>query len=118
MNNHTNKKNCVPLLKVLKTLKGPDLKEILLHLDDTSTNVICECVYNVLHTDLKLSSQKKNGLKKFIKSKCSIHRLKKISTKNVPISKRRKYLSQEGTGLPLLLGTAIPFLIDLIFGKK
>jgi hypothetical protein len=47
-----------------------------------------------------------------------VHRLNKISKKSHPISKRRKALQQEGKGLPLLLASAIPFLIDLFTGKN
>jgi len=57
-------------------------------------------------------------LKKFIKSNCSLHRLEKISKKSLPVTQRRKALKQEGKGLPLLLGAAIPFLMDLFMGRK
>jgi hypothetical protein len=111
------KKN-LSLLKVLSKLKASDLSEIVLHLDDETTNTLCETIYNVLHTDLQFSSQKKAHLKRFIKSNCSVHRLKKISCKRVPLFKRKKCLSMEGRGLGLILASAIPFLTDLIFGKK
>jgi hypothetical protein len=99
-------------------MKPEDLNIILDVLPDDATEIICECVYNVLHTDIKLSAKKKSHLKKFIKSNCSIHRLEKISKKSNPISKRKKALKQEGKGLPMLLAAAIPFLIDLFTGKK
>jgi len=83
-----------------------------------TSNNICECVYNVIHTDLNLPKQKKNKLKNFIKANCSIHRINKIASKKENLFKRRKALKQEGKGLPMILATAIPFLIDLITGRK
>jgi hypothetical protein len=108
----------LPLIKVLSSMKPEDLQVILDVLPDDATEIICECVYNVLNTDIKLSPKKKSHLRKFIKSNCSVHRLAKISKKSHPISKRRKALKQEGKGLPLLLGAAIPFLMDLFMGRK
>jgi hypothetical protein len=99
-------------------MKPEDLKTILNVLPDDATEIICECVYNVLNTDIKLTPKKKSHLRKFIKSNCNVHRLNKISKKSHPISKRRKALQQEGKGLPLLLASAIPFLIDLFTGKN
>jgi hypothetical protein len=108
----------LPLIRVLSSMKPEDLQVILDVLPDDATEIICECVYNVLNTDIKLSPKKKSHLRKFIKSNCSVHRLAKISKKSHPISKRRKALKQEGKGLPLLLGAAIPFLMDLFMGRK
>lgn len=111
-------KKYLPLLKIISKLKGPEVSELMAHLDDNSINVICESCYNILYNDLHLSKQKKGQLKRFIRANCSVHRLKKISTRKVPISKRRRCLQQEGKGLPLLLASVIPFITDLIFGKK
>jgi hypothetical protein len=108
----------LPLIKVLSKLKAEDITPLLDVLPNEATEIICECVYNVLHTDLKLSAKKKSHLKKFIKANCNAHRLEKIAKKSVAISKRKKALKQEGKGLPLLLGAAIPFLMDLFMGKK
>jgi hypothetical protein len=111
-------KKYLPLLRLIKKLKGPEISELIMHLDDNSIDHLCEACYNLLYNDMNLTKQKKTRLKRYIKSNCSIHRLKQISTKNVPISKRRRCLSQEGKGLPLLLASVIPFITDLIFGKK
>ena len=108
----------IPLINVLSKMKPEDFKTILDVLPDEATEIICECVFNVLNTDMKLTPKKKSHLRKFIKSNCSIHRLSKISKKAIPINKRKKALKQEGKGLPLILGAAIPFLMDLFMGKK
>jgi|688.fasta_scaffold07282_18 putative N-acetylmannosamine-6-phosphate epimerase len=113
-----NKKKYLPLLNILKRLKPKDVSDIMEFLTDDAIDNICECVYNVIHTDINLPSRKKAKLRNFIKSNCSIHRINKITSKKEALFKRRKALSQEGKGLPLLLGAAIPFLTDLIFGRK
>jgi hypothetical protein len=48
----------LPLIKVLSSMKPEDLQVILDVLPDDATEIICECVYNVLNTDIKLSPKK------------------------------------------------------------
>jgi len=115
--NHKENKKYLPLLKVLRKLNAEDVTSVMDFLTDDAIDNICECVYNILNTDLKLSPKKKSHLKKFIKTNCSIHRLHKISKKTIPVSKRRKALRQEGRGLPLILASVIPFLTSLFTGK-
>jgi ribosomal protein S8 len=112
------KKKYIPLLNVVKKLKPQELSDIMDFLNDDAIDNICECVYNVIHTDLNLPNKKKTKLRNFIKSNCSIHRINKISSKKETLFKRRKALKQEGKGLGMILATAIPFLIDLIAGRK
>lgn len=112
------RKTQLDLIKSLSKLKEKDVQCLLSHISDDAIDCLCECVFNVLNTDLKLSSKKKNSLKKLIKTNCSTHRLKQISNKKNPISKRRRALKMEGKGLPFLLSAAIPFLTNLIFGAK
>ena len=77
----------------------------------------CECVYNVIHTDLSLSPSVKKKLRSHLKNKCSGKNLKIITQKKTPVSKRRKALSQEGNGIGLILGTVIPYLAKLIYDR-
>jgi hypothetical protein len=112
------KKQHLNLIKSLSKTKKQHLPHIIEHLSDNSIDKLCECLYNVIYSDLKLSKGKKNQIKKCLKNECSITRLKKITNKKVPLSKRRLALSMEGRGLGLLLSAAIPFLTNLIFGKK
>jgi hypothetical protein len=76
-----NRKKYIPLLNVLKKLKPAEISGIIDFLNDDAVDNICECVYNVIHTDLNLPKQKKNKLKNFIKANCSIHRINKIASK-------------------------------------
>ena len=111
------KKEFLPLLEVLRKLKSDDVPKIMDHLHDRCINHICECYYNVIHTDLKMSAKKRNKLRNHIKTNCKMHRLKTICSKSTPVFKRRKALKQEGKGLPLILSAAIPFLASLLFKK-
>ena len=111
------KKKYLPLLNVLRKLDAKDVSNVMDFLTDDAIDHVCECVYNVLHTDLSLSRPKKTRLKNFIKSNCSVHRLKKISKKTLPVSKRRKALKQEGKGLGMILASVIPFLANLFTPK-
>jgi hypothetical protein len=52
----------LPLIRVLSKLKSEDITPLLDILPDEATEIICECVYNVLHTDIKLSSKKRNHI--------------------------------------------------------
>ena len=110
-------KHSLSLLEVLQKMKPYDVPKVVDHLNDESIDSICECVYNIIHTNLNLPARKRAQLKKHIKSNCSIPRLKKICNKGTPLCKRRKALQQEGKGLPFLLAAAIPFLTSLFAVK-
>lgn len=93
-------------------IKIPDnlRRHIIKHLDDDGINSICECIYNVIFTDLKLSKKKKNLLRKHIKK---FPKIKQLTNANVSVSKRRKALAQYGSGLPLILSAVLPILTSL-----
>lgn len=104
--------------KVLQKLKPDLLKDVIQHLDDNSVDALCECVYNVIYSDMSMSQKTKKMLRKKLKKNCSLQNLKKISSKKVSVSKRRQALSQEGTGIGLILATVVPWLANLIFNRK
>jgi len=106
------KKN-LPLYVSLKKLSKETLKHVIEHLDNNSIDAICECVYNILYTNLNLSKKKKKTLKKKLHQHCCIKTLKKISNANVSVSKRRKALMQEGEGIGLILSAIVPLLTRL-----
>lgn len=112
------KKSFLPLLKVMKKLGGDEINSLLEHLNDESIDNVCECVYNVVNTDLKLSKAKRLKLKNHIKKNCRLANIKKISNRKIPIFKRRKALQMEGRGLPMLIASVVPFLISLFTRKK
>jgi len=104
-------------LKNIKKMSRLDFSKFINKADDDLINDLCECVFNVINTDLKFKKKKKTCLKQHIHKNCSKVRLKKIMNKKIPLSKRRAALKQEGRGLPFLLASAIPFLTSLFMGK-
>lgn len=110
-------KNFVHLLRVIKGLKKDEFETLIDYLNDKSIDHICECLYNVLNTDLKLKRSHVHKLKKHIKQNMNKKRLKLITNKKTSLLKKRQALKQEGRGLPLLLASVIPFLANLFMPK-
>jgi hypothetical protein len=110
-------KKKIELYKSLQKVKPDVLSEIIQHLDDNSVDDLCECVYNVIHTDLSLSPKVKQRLRKQLKTKCSNKNLRTIISKKIPVSKRRKALSQEGAGLGVILATVVPYIAKFLYDK-
>lgn len=110
------KKKYMELLSALKKISRTEREKIVPYLKDEAVEFICECFHNVIYTDLKLKNRKSLGKK--LKSSCSVHRLKVISSKNRSLSAKRKALKQEGAGLGLILSAAVPFLMNLFGGGK
>jgi hypothetical protein len=106
------------LYKALSKMKPDVLGDVLGHLSDNSVDDVCECVYNVIKTDLKLPSKTKKQLRRKLLQRCSQKNLSIITSKNVPVSKRKHALSQEGSGIGLILGTVVPLLAQLLFNRK
>lgn len=110
------KKKYLKLLQALKKMGDKDREKIVPYLKEDAVHFICECFHNVLYTDLDLKNKKK--LSKNLKTKCSVHRLKTISSSKRPLPTKLKALQQEGAGLGLILSAAIPFLMNLFGGNK
>jgi hypothetical protein len=106
------------LYKALSKTKHNILGDVLEHLSDTSTDDLCECVYNVIKTDLGLPAKTRKKLRQKLLQKCSKKNLDIITSKKIPVSKRKKALSQEGAGIGLILGTVVPLLAQLLFNRK
>ena len=110
-------RNFLPLLKLCQRLKPGEFESLVDHLSDKSIDNICECVFNVVNTDLKLPKRKCATLKRHIKTKCNVKRIKLIGNKKSSVSKRRSAIKQEGRGIPLILASVIPFLTSLFAPK-
>lgn len=102
----------------MKNMGSHDIKDVLDHLNDDSIDNLCECVFNVINTDIKLSRAKKQKLRSHIKKNCCVANIRKITNRKLPIFKRRKALQMEGRGLPMILASVVPFLISLFTRKK
>lgn len=110
-------RNFIPFLKLCQRLKANDFESLVDHLSDKSIDSICECVFNVVNTDLKLPRHKCTRLKRHIKTRCNVKRIKLIGNKKQSVSKRRSAIKQEGKGLGLILASVIPFLTSLFAPK-
>ena len=106
------------LYKSLSKIKPEVLKDVLNHLDDNAVDDVCECVYNVIHTDLNLPARVKKRLRQKLKTKCSRKNLAIITSKKNAVSKRKKALAQEGSGIGIILGTVLPLLAQWLFNRK
>jgi len=113
----TIKKDFIYFLRFTKSLKKGEFEHLIDYLSDNSIDHICECIFNLIHNDLKMSDNKLKKIKSHIKKNMNSKRLKMISDKKVPLLKRRKAIKQEGRGLPLLLASVIPFLANLFMPK-
>lgn len=106
-------KEILSLLKRIKKMSPEQFAVMIDSVTDKTIDDLCECIFNVINTDLGFSRKKKKCLKNHIHKNCSTSRLKNIATRKTPLSKRRKMLKQEGKGLPLLLGSLIPLITSL-----
>lgn len=111
-------KKYLSLLQLAKKLSADEFSILVDFIDDTSVNSVCECVFNVINTDLNLPNKTKKKLKQHINQKCNLKRIKMITNKRIPVLKRRRALKMEGKGLPLILASVIPTLISLFTRKK
>jgi len=110
-------KNFIPLLRVIKKLNKDEFETLIDYLNDRSIDHICECLFNVLNTDLRLKKSHVAKLKSHINKNMDKKRLKMITSKKTSLLKKRKLMKQEGRGLPLLLASVIPFLANLFMPK-
>ena len=99
------------LLKLLTSLRAKNRCKVLKLLDDNSVNFICECVFNVCFTDLKLSRNKRKKLKSKLKSQEKV--LRYLARKDNSVKNRRKKLVQSGGYIGTLLSIAIPVLTSI-----
>lgn len=106
-------KDKVQLFNALSKLNTENLTHILKHIDPKGVESVCECVFNTIYTDLRLSKKKRNHIKKLFGDKKALRNLKVITTKNKNSDKKRKALIQEGRGIGLILATVAPLLASL-----
>ena len=109
------RKKYLHLVKIVSKLNPEDRSQIIPYLKTDSVEFLCECVHNVLYTDIGIKN--KNKIKSKLKNQCSVHRLKTIASKSKSIDAKTKALRQEGKGIGLILSAALPFLMSL-FSRK
>jgi hypothetical protein len=100
----------------LKKLNTSELRHVIEHLNEDGVNAICECMYNIIHTDLGFTNKTKNRLRKHLKTHCKLRNLKTILRRNNDYRKRKRALIQEGGGLGVLFKFISPILTSLLSG--
>ena len=110
-----NRKKYLNLVKIVSKLKPEERSHIIPYLKTDSVEFLCECVHNVLYTDIGIKN--KNKIKQKLKNQCSVHRLKTIASKSKSVAAKTEALRQEGKGLGVILSAALPFLINLLTGR-
>ena len=111
--NKKNLRNKGKFLTLLAKFPKEHISHVIDHLDDNSIEMICECVYNAIYTDLSISKKKKKTLRKHLHKHCCMKNLKTITTPSITVSKKRRALKQEGTGLGFILSTIVPLITKL-----
>ncbi len=110
-------KDKINLFKALSTLNSENLTHILKHIDSKGVESVCECVFNTIYTDMRLSGRKRNNIKTVFKDRKARRNLHIITTKLKPSDKKKRALIQEGRGIGLILATVAPLLASL-FSRK
>lgn len=96
------------LLTALVHATPKERKALLKVCDIRRIRSVCECAYNVLRGNVRLTDKKKRQLSKY---KSALRRLVK---RGENWSKKRRYLVQQGGGflLPLLLSTVLQSVLQ------
>jgi hypothetical protein len=72
------KASLIPLIKAVSKMDHSELSHTIDCLNDETIDGICECVYNVIFTDLNLTAKKKTSLKSILKKLVAQKKLKKF----------------------------------------
>ena len=100
-----------PALTHLATVKSSTKRNRLLSVcceDPEFVKCVCECVWNVIHGRVPVSSAQKKGLAR--------HRatLRRLADSTVPLTTKKSVLAQKGGFLPLLLPLLAPLLAPVL----
>lgn len=110
-------KDKIKLFTALSKLNSENFTHILKHIDSKGVESICECVFNTIYTNMRLSGRKRNNIKTIFKEKKARRNLGIITNKSKNSERKRKALIQEGKGIGLILATVAPLLASL-FSRK
>ncbi len=101
------------LINALKKLNTAELTHVVKHIDSDGIESLCECVFNTIYTDLKITQNKRRKIKSRLNNDNSKKNLSIITKKRNNISKKRAALLQEGEGLGLILSAIAPLITSL-----
>ena len=98
-------------IKVLLKAK-PKLRQALLtHSDTDCIRCLCDIVFNIRTGKISLSSKERKKLKKYKML------MKNVTTKNVPLKRRRSIFIQKGGGLFTILLPAVLSAVTALIAK-
>ena len=106
-------KQKILLYRSLGLLKDCDLEIILNYLKPEAVNNICECVFNVIRTDLKLPDCRARKIRKSFKNKTSKKNIDIILNRSKDSLSKLKALKQEKKGLKAILDA-----VNILIAKK
>jgi len=106
-----NIRKAIPILQALCSLREPQRRIILAHVNDETCAYVCQAVDAVLHCET-LTRHKKEKLKRLLSNNKKHYRY--IAKKKNCMKKKKNILPHLGAGLGWLLSAAIPLLIQLL----
>ena len=101
--------------KLLAVCRDPRVRRVILsHSPDALIKTICNAVLNVERGDIVLTKKQKSALAKYRTQ------IGKLTSRDLPIPKKRKILNQQGGVfpiIPILLSTALSTFGPLLFER-
>lgn len=85
-------------------------KQLLKKLPLKTVKTICECVYNTLNGNVKLTPKQKNKLTKYK------YTLRKLASKKLTLFNKKRLINQRGGFLNILIPAAVTAISSLING--
>lgn len=110
-------KEKVGLIKALKKLDKNGLTHVISHFDKEGIDKVCECVFNTIFTDLKISKRRRRKIKSVLNNDKSKNNIKIITKGRGNYLKRKAAILQEGEGIGLILSALAPLVTSLFTGK-
>ena len=105
------------LITILKRINNKDRPDVIKYLNKDGIDIVCETVHNILFNNINLNNRKKKKLKKLLINKR--RDMESIADHKKSYNRRQSLLRQHGGNpLALILGTALPFLTNLLFRGK
>ncbi len=99
------------LLKVLRSADPKLRTAILKHCSNDTVRCLCDCVFNVLSGNLKLTPKQKKQLVRF---KCA---LRQLASRSLPLNKKRNVLVQHGGLVSAVLTPLLAIAATLLADK-
>ena len=105
------------LAKILRRLPAAERTVLVSHLEDRSIGGLCEIIQELIHGgETKLTNSQLSKLRRGLTP--SKEDLSLLCRTKSPATRRRKLQALGGNPLGLILTTALPLLLNTIFGRK